>query len=240
MQNLYRLSEYYESIISFKTDLEAELNLLQDIFSSYDVNSILDVACGVGRHSVELADLGYEVTGVDHSPYQITQGEKKAAERGVKVMFITKDANHLDFNNEFDAAICMWTTLGEEPLRYRDVIEGVWNSLRNKALFIIDNRSWEHIPHSKEESFTHTVRDGNLEISVHLYDRYTENFRIREATYTLDDQKVHDLCVTHILKEKEWVKILEEQGFEVIGLYHDYSRKRVEKPHRVQIAAQKI
>lgn len=239
MQDLYKLSEYYESIISFKTDLEAEIEFLHAILSQYNVNSVLDVACGVGRHSVELAGLGYEVTGVDYSSNQIKQGKKKAAEKGVKVTFIQKDANHLDINNEFDAAICMWTTLGEEPLRYRDVIKGVRNSLRDKGIFVVDNRSWKHIPQSKKESFTHNIRDGNKEVNVHIYDRYTENFRIREAKYNLNGKEFQDLCVTHTLKEKDWINVLEELGFKIVEIYHDYSRNRMEKPQRVQIVAQK-
>ena len=240
MQNLYKLSEYYELIIDFKMDMKTEIKFLDKIFSKYKIKTILDVACGVGRHSVELAKLNYNVTGIDYSNNQLDQARKKAKISGVKVKFMKRDANKLDLNDKYDTVICMWTTLSEEPLKYKDVISGVRNSLKDNGLFIIDNRSWEQIPDKKEEKFTNTIQKDSLKITVQLYDRYTENFRIRDATYTINGKKIHDLCITHLLKEKDWINVLEENGFKIVEIYYDYKKQKIKKPERVQIVAKKV
>jgi 2-polyprenyl-3-methyl-5-hydroxy-6-metoxy-1,4-benzoquinol methylase len=66
---------------------------------------ILDIACGTGRHAVELARRGYRVTGFDLSEGQLRRAREKAAEAGVAVEFQRRDATEPHFVHEFDAAI---------------------------------------------------------------------------------------------------------------------------------------
>ena len=62
---------------------------------------ILDVACGTGRHSIELARRGYEVTGVDLSESQLQRARQKAEAGGVRVRFEKLDARNLPFQESF-------------------------------------------------------------------------------------------------------------------------------------------
>jgi 2-polyprenyl-3-methyl-5-hydroxy-6-metoxy-1,4-benzoquinol methylase len=66
---------------------------------------ILDIACGTGRHAIELAKRGYQVTGFDLSEGQLRLAREKAAAAGVSVEFHRRDATQPHFNQEFDAAI---------------------------------------------------------------------------------------------------------------------------------------
>jgi len=68
---------------------------------------ILDVGCGTGRHSIELAKRGYTVTGIDLSRSQLERAKKKAAEQGLIIPFLEHDARDLPFNHEFDVAIML-------------------------------------------------------------------------------------------------------------------------------------
>ncbi len=63
--------------------------------------SILDVACGTGRHSIELASRGYSVKGVDLSESQLERARKKAHAAGVKIDFEKMDARTLPFQERF-------------------------------------------------------------------------------------------------------------------------------------------
>lgn len=66
---------------------------------------ILDIGCGTGRHAIELARRGYQVTGFDLSEAQLRRAREKADEAGVAVEFQRRDATQPHFEQEFDAAI---------------------------------------------------------------------------------------------------------------------------------------
>ena len=68
---------------------------------------ILDVGCGTGRHSIELARRGYKMTGVDISTGMLNEARRGAARAGVKIDLIHVDAVEFMSEKEFDAAICI-------------------------------------------------------------------------------------------------------------------------------------
>ncbi len=68
---------------------------------------ILDIGCGTGRHSIELARRGYEVVGVDLSECMLAKARRKAEQAGVSVRFIHADARELTFDKEFGLAIML-------------------------------------------------------------------------------------------------------------------------------------
>jgi ubiquinone/menaquinone biosynthesis C-methylase UbiE len=73
----------------------------------------LDLGCGTGFLSLELAARGHRVTGVDFAPSMLERAKSKAAERGVSVRFEQADAEQLPFAPAgFDLAISrhvLWT-----------------------------------------------------------------------------------------------------------------------------------
>lgn len=238
MQLLYRLSEYYEAIIAHLVDTESEVELLNAIFRKHGVKSVLDVACGIGRHAIPLAKRGYDVVGIDYSRYQLKKARACAKREGVAVRFVLQDANEFSFPGRFDAAICMWTTLGEEPLRYRKVMRNVVSSLKPGGIFVIDNRSWEYIPKGRQETITNTVTtEKGTVIETTIRDRYTDTLRLRDVRYVIGGKRFDDRCVTHTLREKEWIWELKDAGFKRFKVYHDRGSRRVRRPRHVTIVA---
>ena len=149
-----------------------------------------------------------------------------------------QDANTFSFLEKFDVAICMWTTLGEEPMQFRKVIRNVFANLKLGGIFVIDNRSWEYIPKNKEDVILNTVKTENgIKIKIKIQDRYTENFRVRDVFYDIDRKKYKDLCITRTLKEKEWIKKLRETGFKKFDIYHNRKSQKLKKPTHVTIVA---
>jgi ubiquinone/menaquinone biosynthesis C-methylase UbiE len=73
----------------------------------------LDAGCGTGFLSLELADRGHQVTGVDFAPAMLAEARRKAAARGIPIRFEEADAEQLSFASaSFDLAISrhvLWT-----------------------------------------------------------------------------------------------------------------------------------
>ncbi len=68
-------------------------------------SSILDIGCGTGRHSIELARRGFAVTGLDLSAEMLKQAELGAKEAGASVNWVHADAARFSFECPFDAVI---------------------------------------------------------------------------------------------------------------------------------------
>jgi ubiquinone/menaquinone biosynthesis C-methylase UbiE len=69
--------------------------------------TILDVGCGTGRHSIELARRGFAVTGVDLSSGMLAEAKKSAKRAGVSVTWMHANATTMQIGRQFDAVICL-------------------------------------------------------------------------------------------------------------------------------------
>lgn len=102
-----RTARFYDAIYSFKNYREEVDELLKLFAALPDGRSILDVACGSGRHG-ELLVQRYEVSGVDLDPVMVEQARiRLGAER-------VSQGNMLDFNLEqaFDVVMCLFSSVG--------------------------------------------------------------------------------------------------------------------------------
>lgn len=101
---------------------------------------VLDMCCGVGRHSIELACRGYQVTGVDRTARYLEQAEKKATADGLLVEFVREDMRRFCRPDQFDAAISMFTSFGyfDDPGEERRVVENIYRSLKTGGRLLID------------------------------------------------------------------------------------------------------
>jgi 2-polyprenyl-3-methyl-5-hydroxy-6-metoxy-1,4-benzoquinol methylase len=100
---------------------------------------ILDIGCGTGRHSIELARRGYNVTGIDLSESQLNRAKTNAEKENLKIDFMIKDARDFNFNGSFDRAIMICE--GAFPLMETDemnysILKNAFSSLKPGGRFI--------------------------------------------------------------------------------------------------------
>jgi SAM-dependent methyltransferase len=91
----------------FTKHTAVEVDFFLSLFPIEPGSRILDVGCGTGRHAIELARRGYEVTGVDISAGMLTEASRNSKAAGVEVQWVREDATKLVMEGEFDAALCL-------------------------------------------------------------------------------------------------------------------------------------
>ena len=73
---------------------------------------VLDLCCGHGRHSIELARRGFDVTGQDLSEIFLRRARHDSAEAGAKVRWVRSDMREIPFEAEFDVVVNLFTAFG--------------------------------------------------------------------------------------------------------------------------------
>ena len=95
--------EYMDNV--FVKNTLQEVDFLVAELSLRPGDSILDVGCGTGRHSIELAKRGYAVTGLDLSAQMLEQARRGAKAAGVEVNWVHADAARFSLPDKYDAGI---------------------------------------------------------------------------------------------------------------------------------------
>ncbi len=138
-EELFRdFSENYEKEIFTRGTL-GEVDFFEKELNSNKSARILDIGCGTGRHSLELARRGYNVTGIDLSESMIGRARELAEKENLNIVFFTKDARDFNFNREFDLAIMICE--GAFPLMETDemnysILKNAYLSLKPGGKFI--------------------------------------------------------------------------------------------------------
>ena len=93
--------------MSWVEHTKAEIDFIIDIMKLSGTERILDLACGFGRHAIELSKRGFSVVGVDITADYITEAIRISSLEELTVKFICADLRDVSFKNEFDVVLNM-------------------------------------------------------------------------------------------------------------------------------------
>ncbi len=118
----------------------AEVEAVQALLDLKAGERVLDLACGYGRHAVPLARAGLEVTGFDLSEALLARARRAAAEAGVSVRWEQGDMRALPFEAQFEAALCLFNSLGyfADDRDHVRVLAGVARALVPGGRFLLE------------------------------------------------------------------------------------------------------
>lgn len=182
---------------------------------------ILDIGCGTGRHSIELAKRGYKVTGVDLSENQLNRAKQKAETAGVKIDFLQADACNLKYNSEFDVALSICE--GGFPLMETDdknfsILQSASRSLKENGKLILTTLNGLFPLYHQVKDFINENPAGVFSV-VNNFDLMT--FRDNSTIeVTDDDGNVKSIECTeryYVPSEMEW--LLKSVGFKKIEIF---------------------
>lgn len=118
---------------------------------------LLDLGCGIGRHSLELAEVDIDIVAVDYIENFLIEAKKQQRlQKKNNVKFIFDDCRNLEFTNEFDAAICLYDVVGsfvndEENLK---IISTIHRALKSGGTVLISVMNYEVTRHYAQHFFS--------------------------------------------------------------------------------------
>ncbi|MDE6657912.1 MAG: methyltransferase domain-containing protein [Oscillospiraceae bacterium] len=149
--NHNNFAEFYDNLtknVNYTKRAERLHYIIQKyIQTDTDGTLLLDLACGSGSLSEELAKLGYDVIGVDNSPAMLNQAMQKKLESNLEIQYLCQDMRELDMFGTIDITVCMLDSLNHlDSLEdIQKVFQKVSLFAQPKGLFIFDmNTLYKH------------------------------------------------------------------------------------------------
>ena len=222
------LDLWRKAIPPAKTKAEAEF--LVDALECRPGSHLLDVPCGNGRLSFELARRGYRVTGVDISKEFIDEARSLVAsvdppadaggtDLTAQVEFLLGDMRRVEGETIYDGGYCFGNSFGF--LAYADMesfLNGVARALKPGARFVVETgMAAESIIPKFEEHASHQIED----ILVTINEQYLAAESCIDSEYIFErDGKTESRKAKHwIYTAAEIKRMLERAGFAVLNLY---------------------
>lgn len=136
-----RFADRYDLFYEDK-DYETEAQFVDRCLKQYSSTrpqKLLELACGTGRHAVEMSKLGYEVVATDISPDMLAHARKRPGAESVT--FIEQDMRALDVaQGPFDAVMCLFDSIGHVARNDAicSTLQGIARHLRDDGLFVFE------------------------------------------------------------------------------------------------------
>jgi SAM-dependent methyltransferase len=117
-----------------------EIDALVEYLGLSSDTRVLDLACGTGRHSIELARRRIPVLGLDYSEPSLERARQAAGAEGLEIQFVRGDMRALQFDAEFDVVINLFSAFGyfDDPADDERTIAGVARALRPGGRFALE------------------------------------------------------------------------------------------------------
>ena len=221
---------------------EAEVDFIQEMGAIQGSGKVLDVMCGYGRHSLELARRGIGVTAIDNLQDYIDEIKIKSSEQSLPVNAIQSDILQVKLHELYDAAICMGNSFAffdkEDAV---NLLKNISDHLKPGGIFIIN--SWMiaeiAIKHFKEKDWHYAgAYKCMLEYSYRFYPSRIES----EQTIISPEGLVETVKgVDYIFTLDEMEKMLNKAGLKTRELYSTPRKKKFTLGDgRIYIVASKI
>lgn len=198
----------------------AELGFIQAVMGLPTRARVLDVPCGVGSLAMQLAELGYAVTGIDQSSDLIAAARRDAEESNLQIDFRQGDMRDLPDDGECDGAVCFWNSFGYfDDAGNLELLNAVSRSLKPGGRLALDTPLVETLLLDAVQEPRVWERAGDLlALEERAYDHETGRL---ESTWTFirgTARETRHMSI-RLYTYRELIGMLEQAGF---GLHEAY------------------
>jgi cyclopropane fatty-acyl-phospholipid synthase-like methyltransferase len=231
-------SKYYHILYQHRDDSEAHffINNLIKKYKPTTENTMLDLACGKGRHSIYLANKGYDVTGVDLSEQSIRHATQFEQEN---LHFYTHDMRRSFRSNYYDYIFNFFTSFGyfSKELDHYLTLQAMKNGLKSDGLLVMDFMNAEKAKKNLVKKETKELNDITFNIQ-----RKVENGTIVKSIEFKDEEKEYYFEErVRAFNLSEMARMFRKSGLDIQDIYggYDLSRFDVADSNRMIIIAKK-
>lgn len=212
---LYKERNYREAQV-FMDNLTHYLNLPEKA-------KVLDLACGKGRHSIYLNQLGFDVIGADLSENSIIEASKQSNET---LHFKVHDMRE-PFEEKYDAIFNLFTSFGyfENDDDNLTTLKAIKESLSDYGFAVIDFMNVNQVINNLVPEEVKTV-DG---IDFHLKRYVADGHIFKEIDFEDKGQKFHYTEKVKALTLQDFESMMEEAGIYLLDIFGDYKLKKFHK-----------
>jgi SAM-dependent methyltransferase len=234
-------SPYYHLLYNNRDDNEAFVFIkkLIDFLQPEQDSRILDVACGKGRHSKALADMGFDVTGIDISFESIEEAKQFETNQ---LHFYQQDMRMPFWINYFQYAFNFFTSFGYFRTRreHDNAIRSIAQSLQPNGIFVID---YLNVNFTIDNLDKISVAERG-DIQFHISKWHDEDFFFKQIQ--IKDKS--SAAMKHLYTERvakfslgDFTEMLSYQNLQIQEVFGDYDlgRYNIKQSPRMIIVARK-
>jgi len=212
---LYKDRNYREAQL-FMDNLTHYLNLPEKA-------KVLDLACGKGRHSIYLNQLGFDVLGVDLSENSIQEAKKNTNDH---LQFRVHDMRE-PFEEKFDAIFNLFTSFGyfENESDNLKTLVAIKESLSEYGFAVIDFMNATNVIANLVPEETKTVND----IDFHIKRFHVDGYIYKEIDFEDQGEKFHFTEKVRALTLADFQQMMDEAGIYLLDTFGDYKLKKFHK-----------
>lgn len=210
-------------------------------------NILLDLACGTGSLSFEMAKHGYNVIGIDSSPEMLSVAMNKKYESEADVLFLCQPMEKLNLYGSFDICICALDSINHitDSKRLLLAFEKISLFMNPNGIFIFDiNTEYKHEKLLSGQTFVYDCEEvycvwqnsvcekGRIGITL---DMFCSN---QDGSYLRETEQFAEQAYSH----EEITELLHKAGMTVAEYFPDpfEGESRIEKAPRMLYVVRNI
>jgi len=116
--------------------LKKDVDFLISALKLKKTDRILDLACGHGRHTIELKKKGFDIEGLDFSNHLLEIAEEQARQKNLKINFYKQDIHKINLQKKYDKIFLFFSEFG--LFDAEKALKNTAKILKDNGLFLLD------------------------------------------------------------------------------------------------------
>lgn len=213
--------------LSLDERTQIEVNGVVNLLNLKGGESILDLPCGYGRHSIELAKKGFKVTGCDLNPTHLEKARRKAELANLEINWLLGNMLNVEITAKFDAIINMFYSFGffENDKDNLQVLRNFYQNLKPGGQFLFHTDV--NIPYLLSGEYkTYEERILSSGAKLIIRDEYHIETKRINGSWTIlrGKDEVKKSYSVRVYDTEEFTDMCESVGFRETRCYSDWEK----------------